>query len=232
MQDTNEPSQDGGEKRSDAAGIAQELGHKAAEQARIVAEKGKAKLADKAGGVADALRHASDGLRSDEQEELARYTGTIADKIEWVAGAIKRRDVAGIMSDVTRFAKRQPALFLGGAFTAGLFAARFLKSSSSSGDGERSPSDDGGMMGNSRSSFDSSYGVGAPPRAGMGSQLDDESTLDEVTAPNGFGPAPGGYGPASAPAGAHGGAGTFGAESAGGGPGNLVGAEEEERGRP
>jgi hypothetical protein len=43
-------------------------------------------------------------------------------------------------SDVKRFAQRQPALFLGGAFTAGLMAARFLKSSA--GESKRWSSDD------------------------------------------------------------------------------------------
>jgi hypothetical protein len=35
-----------------------------------------------------------------------------------------------MIQEVERFARRQPALFLGGAFTLGLIAARFLKSSS------------------------------------------------------------------------------------------------------
>jgi CBS domain-containing protein len=58
----------------------------------------------------------------------------------------------------------------------------------------------------------------------------DASLHDDVTAPEGFGPAPGGYGPASAPAGAHGGDGIFGAEGAGGGPGNDPSFSEKEKG--
>ena len=209
MQETQEQR---GESLADTGA---QLGQKAAEQARSVAETGKARLAAGAEGVADALRHASDGLRSDEQEELARYTRGIADKIEQVAGTLKSRDLASMVSDVTRFARSQPALFLGGAFTAGLFAARFLKSSAHA----AAPSGSGGA---SQSSFDVSRSdVSAGSGSGIGAARDDESLFDQVTAPSGYGPAPGGYGPASAPAGAHGGAGTFGAEGAGGGPGNL-----------
>jgi CBS domain-containing protein len=64
----------------------------------------------------------------------------------------------------------------------------------------------------------------------VGDARGDASLLEDVTAPAGFGPAPGGYGPASAPAGAHGGDGVFGAEGAGGGPGNDPPPAENERG--
>jgi hypothetical protein len=72
----------------------------------------------------------------------------------------------------------------------------------------------------SQSAFDRAP-TGPPETEGVvGDARDDDTLLDDVTAPDGFGPAPAGYGPASAPAGAHGGDGTFGAEGAGGGPGN------------
>jgi hypothetical protein len=95
---------------------------------RAAAERGKDNLLDQAQGVAQALHQASEGLEP-EHEELARYTRGIADKVEQVSGSLKGRDLATIAQDITRFAQRQPALFLGGAFTVGLIAARFLKSS-------------------------------------------------------------------------------------------------------
>lgn len=198
---------------SDANDLKGQLGQKAqqaAEQARSVAERGKQKLAEGAEGVTTALRHASEGLRSDEQAELARYTSVVADKLEQLTGALKNRDVESLVSGITRFAKRQPALFLGGAFTTGLIAARFFKSSTSR---------EGGV-GASQSAFDRGPGTGMASTPTMGDARDDASLRDDVTSAGGYGPAPGGYGPASAPAGAHGGAGVFGAEGAGGGPGN------------
>jgi hypothetical protein len=101
----------------------------ASEEARSVVDRGREKLAGRADGVAQAMRHASQGLRADEQAELARYASVVADKLEQLTGALKNRDLGSIASELTRFAQRQPALFLGGAFTTGLLAARFLKSS-------------------------------------------------------------------------------------------------------
>jgi hypothetical protein len=76
--------------------------------------------------------------------------------------------------------------------------------------------------GASQTGFDRSGKAAAPAeQAIFGAQISDRDMADELTAPSGYGPAPGGYGPASSPAGAHGGAGTFGAEGAGGGPGNA-----------
>jgi hypothetical protein len=185
-----------------------ELGDKLKEQAqratagaREVAEKGKDRIADGAQGVAQALHQASDNFRSEEHAELASYTQSIADKLDQLAGALKGRNLATLADDVTRLARRQPALFLGGAFTAGLIAARFLKSSSSQSSAARS-----------ESRGQSSYGHPnvAPPYAPTG---------EAAATAGGYGPAPGGYGPSS-PAGEHGGEGIFGTSGAGGGSGN------------
>ncbi len=194
---------DGGELKEELS----QKAHQAAEQARSVAERGKQKLAESAEGVTTALRHASEGLRSDEQTELARYTGVVADKLERLTSTLKTRDVQSLLSEVTRFAKRQPALFLGGAFTTGLIAARFLKSSAAESNGSAS-----------QSAFDRAPVGGGTSSAGLGDPQSESSSREDLAA--GFGPAPGGYGPASAPAGAHGGDGIFGADGAGGGPGN------------
>lgn len=186
------------------------LGREAAERARSFAERGKQRLTEEASGLSDALRHASEGLRADDQAELARYTSLVATKLEELTGTLRNRDLGTMVSDVKRFAKRQPALFLGGAFTTGLIAARFLKSSSA----------DRKSSVNAHTAFDQPFASASGQAGGVGAGMTDERLEREVTSPDGFGPAPGGYGPASAPAGAQGGAGTFGAEGAGGGPGN------------
>jgi hypothetical protein len=114
--------------------------HEVAEQAQSAVEGGKARIAERAQGVAEALHHASDGLRAEDREEVARYTEKVAEKIEQFSGFLRDRDLVAMASDVKRFAQRQPALFLGGAFTAGLMAARFIKSSA--GEAKRGPNDD------------------------------------------------------------------------------------------
>jgi hypothetical protein len=205
---------------------AKESASQVAERAQSAAESGKERVAERAHGVAEALHHVADNLRSEDQAEVATYTEKVADNVEKLAGFLRGRDLSSMVSDVKRFAQRQPALFLGGAFTAGLIAARFLKSSSK----ERQPSSDI-EAGSAQSSFDRS-GAGQPPtnRGGMGAGDDDQARFEEVTAPQGYGPAPGGYGPASAPNAAYGGQGTFGAEGAGGGPGNVPDADADESG--
>jgi hypothetical protein len=80
--------------------------------------------------VATALRQSGDQLRSNQQEPLANLAGTAAHHVEQFSGYLRNTDVPAMIRDVEQFARRQPAAFLGGAFTLGVLAARFLKSSS------------------------------------------------------------------------------------------------------
>lgn len=82
--------------------------------------------------VATALRQSGDQLRSSQQEPLANLAGTAAQHVEQFSGYLRNTDVQAMIRDVEQFARRQPAAFLGGAFTLGVLAARFLKSSSQS----------------------------------------------------------------------------------------------------
>ena len=62
-----------------ASGLADEARDKAREvagRAQELADGGKSKLAEGADGLAEALHHASDNFRSDDQAEVARYTGS------------------------------------------------------------------------------------------------------------------------------------------------------------
>lgn len=107
-----------------------------AEQAQEAAESQKGRLADGARQVAEALHHASDGLRKDDQQTVGNYADALAQQVEKVAQFLQSRDLPTMAREVSGFARRQPALFLGGAFTLGIVAARFLKSSAD-GDGAR-----------------------------------------------------------------------------------------------
>jgi hypothetical protein len=75
--------------------------------------------------VADALRKTGQAL-----EQPGEYVERAAERIEQVGGYLREHSLRDIVQDVERFARREPAIFLGGAFTLGLLAARFLKSSS------------------------------------------------------------------------------------------------------
>ena len=94
----------------------------------------KARATDALGSVAAALRQSSQPLRDSNQAMLADYAGKAADQLEQFSTRVRERDVTELLEDAKRFARRQPALFVGAAFAAGVLAARFLKSSP---DGQR-----------------------------------------------------------------------------------------------
>ena len=94
----------------------------------------KTRATDTLGSVAAAIRQSSQPLRDNNQAMLADYAGKAADQLEQFSARLRERDLTELMDDAKRFARRQPALFVGIAFAAGAIAARFLKSSP---DGQR-----------------------------------------------------------------------------------------------
>jgi hypothetical protein len=69
-------------------------------------------------------------LRKQGQDSVAQYADKAADQVERFSGYLRETDVDEIMEEVRGFARRRPALFLGGAATLGFLGTRFLKSSS------------------------------------------------------------------------------------------------------
>lgn len=133
------------DKVQDAAG---EAGRKVSETATVVKDQAKrtvAQVTDQAktnvdtrlgevagelGSVAEAVRQTSEDLGGNDQEMIARYGNRIADQIESVSNYLNNRGVEEVLADAENLARRQPALFLGGAFTLGLLVGRFVRSSS------------------------------------------------------------------------------------------------------
>jgi hypothetical protein len=74
--------------------------------------------------VADALRHTSRRL---EGNVVGPLIGKAAERVEQISDALDRTDLRQVVRDVENFARREPVLFLGGAFAAGLLGARFLR---------------------------------------------------------------------------------------------------------
>ena len=92
----------------------------------------KNRAADGLGGIADVFRSAGNELRN-ENETLASYVDTASDQLKRFADNIRQHGIADMLDDVHAFARRRPALFIGGAFLIGLGIARFLKASSDRG---------------------------------------------------------------------------------------------------
>jgi F0F1-type ATP synthase membrane subunit b/b' len=132
------------QKASQAADQVQDKAGQVADQARQQATTQLASQKERATGglgtVAHAMRETGDHLRDQDQDTIAGYADQAADQIERLADYLRHRNVNELIGDAQDFARRQPALFLTGAFALGVLGARFLKSSSpSQGTGSRYP---------------------------------------------------------------------------------------------
>ncbi len=124
-----------------------------ADEAAHTADKVKAKVKTEAAGLADHARDLADGKfeegkaeatsRIDRTAEQIRNAGQefgddsyqaqaaeyLASNLSQAAEMIRGKDLGDLVGDVTLFARRNPALFLGGAALLGFAAARMMKAS-------------------------------------------------------------------------------------------------------
>ena len=84
--------------------------------------------ADQLNDVANALRKTSADL---EGKPAARYMEKAADQVDRISHYLRDANIRDVRKNVESFARREPLLYLGGAFAIGLLGARFLKSSAS-----------------------------------------------------------------------------------------------------
>ncbi len=112
---------------------AQETAGKVVDQVRETASSQlssqKDRVAEAVGTVAQVIRSAGDQLKGQDQSAIAQYADTAAQRVDQFSNYLQNKDVREIASEVEHFARRQPTLFLAGAFAVGLLGARFLKSS-------------------------------------------------------------------------------------------------------
>lgn len=87
----------------------------------------KDKAVETMGTVADAIRGTSEKLKG--VGPLGDVAERAATGIENVAQFFEGKKIGDLARDVERFARREPALFLGATFALGLIGGRFLKSS-------------------------------------------------------------------------------------------------------
>jgi hypothetical protein len=128
----------------------------------------------------------SQPLRDGGQAGIADYVNKAADGIERWANNLNHQDLDQAMRSVQNFARRQPALFLGIAFGAGVMAARFLKSSETN---SRYESDYRSRYGQGSTSMPDygSTGGGGRSTAGMGSSTGGALGSSSGTGPTGLG---------------------------------------------
>jgi hypothetical protein len=90
------------------------------------ADRGLNQAAEGVDSVAQTIRRVSSEMQTD-QPQIANVAQTAADQAEALARYLRETDARQIISSVEGAARRQPILFLGGAFVLGLAASRFLK---------------------------------------------------------------------------------------------------------
>ncbi len=128
----------------------------------------KNKATEGIGTVAQAVRQASQQLRTQQHETIANYIDQAANQLERFSTRLRDKDVGELVRDAQQFARRRPAVFVGSALALGLLGARFLKSSR-----DRRYADTG-RNSYARSSTGYRTGYGSPtsgpaPSAGTGS---------------------------------------------------------------
>ncbi|MCU1386300.1 MAG: hypothetical protein JWL71_4997 [Acidobacteria bacterium] len=111
-----------------SGGGGQGLMHSIQQQANSALSSQKDRAADSIKAVIDAVRQTGESLR-EKNGTIAGYADSAASQLERFSSQLRDRDISELMDDVGAFARRRPALFVGGGIALGLAAARFLKSS-------------------------------------------------------------------------------------------------------
>ncbi len=121
------------EAASQAKEAASHVFEHAKDQAATRADQQRETVASSIQAVANAFRSMGDNVRNQDQGPVGRYAAELGEAIggqaERLANYLRGRDVRHLVADTEDFARRSPAVFLGGAFALGLLASRFLKSS-------------------------------------------------------------------------------------------------------
>ena len=163
---------------------ASDLGDQVQETAGRIADSQISKQKENASGVldqvAEAIQKTGEHLRGSQQERIARFAEQAADQVRQFSSSIRGANPRDLVRRAEDLARREPALFLGGAFALGLIGARFLKSS------DRSSSRQSGRSVGPVPPFESSRGaepygaerVGARSM-GVGAGASGGVTLDE-----------------------------------------------------
>jgi hypothetical protein len=129
----SDPSEDPQHPLAEAA---QETAQTAGQLARRASETGLQQVdqrREQAAGAIEGLAHSIRRVSVDigeQQPVIANVVDTAAEQAERFAGYLRRTDARQMLDNVQGYARRQPLLFVGGAFLAGLAASRLLKAAS------------------------------------------------------------------------------------------------------
>lgn len=126
QQKASEISQEAKQKAKSAVNTAQQ---KVTEQARTTVDQKTEQAANELNSVADAVRQSGDQFRDQELDFVAQYTDRFAEQVEGLSSYLSNSNLEDMVEDAEDLGRRQPELFLAGAFALGILAGRFFKSS-------------------------------------------------------------------------------------------------------
>jgi hypothetical protein len=122
-----------GSLREGLASLKEEAGHRAGALVERARGGGQRFLKGRKLGAASELSHVTAAMRRaadelyDHGSGLAEYVDTSAEYVGLAAQYLQTRELDELVEDAQALARRQPMLFLGGMFVAGLAAARLVK---------------------------------------------------------------------------------------------------------
>jgi hypothetical protein len=109
---------------------AQEAGSQARDRVRDEVDRRSTEAGQQAGSTAQALRQASQKLREDGNEPVAKGIERVAESVDSAGGWLRDADGDRILRDAEDFGRRNPLAVVAGGVALGFAASRLLKASS------------------------------------------------------------------------------------------------------
>jgi len=157
----------GGDRLTEAAsGVAERVADTAGREVGDQVNSGLSRAGDALAQLASAVRKGGEDMR-EQQPQIAGFADTAAGQVEKAAQFVRETDVQGLLREAEGFARRQPAVFLGGALALGLLASRFLKASPERGSTGSTPGRS--YRSSSSSRYGDAAGYGGSQGSGYGS---------------------------------------------------------------
>lgn len=107
---------------------AMDMKDQALDRARSAADEGKSKAAETIHGVADTIRQSAQQLGQNQTiAPVGRYANQAADALEGFATTLRNKDVDQLVTEVSGFVRRNPAIAVGIAVAAGFAITQLLR---------------------------------------------------------------------------------------------------------
>lgn len=109
-----------------AQGRMEETGDEIRGHLEHIARDGRTRIATELRTVGEAATAAAEKLSEEDHQRIGSYVRGIRKQAERAAEYVEQHDIRSVTSDLNHMARRNPALFIGGAALLGLVAGRFL----------------------------------------------------------------------------------------------------------